>query len=45
MVDKFIASTDPATILPINDRLYIREYLNYMRNIIKTKTRGKPAQE
>lgn len=37
MVDSFISSSEPATILPINDRLYIREYLNYMRNIIKSK--------
>lgn len=38
MVNAFVAGSEPATILPINDRLYIREYLNYMRHMIKSKS-------
>jgi len=39
MVDAFLASSDPAETLPIKDRLYIREYLSYMKNIIRSKPR------
>lgn len=40
MIDDFIEKDNPPP-LPINDRLFIREYLNYMRNIIRSKG-GKP---
>ena len=42
MVDKFISTDDPVTTLPINDRLFIREYLNYMKTIIRSKRNNRP---
>lgn len=41
MVDKFIQSEDPVTTIPINDRLYIREYLSYMKSIIRSQAKNK----
>lgn len=36
MIDDFIEKDNPPP-LPINDRLFIREYLSYMRYIIRSQ--------
>lgn len=45
MVDNFIVNSDPAAALPINDRLYIREYLSYMKSLIKQQSKGQSRDD
>lgn len=45
MVDNFVMSSDPTATLPINDRLYIREYLTYMKSLIKQQSKGKSGSD